>query len=70
MLSDYYLAENCFKAITGETIESSMKYDMNTLKAIKNYFLSIHGMKLEDYVSCFIGCSYSCKEVLKVMNEL
>lgn len=70
MLSDYYLVKNFFEAINGETIESDVRYNGNTLKAIKSYFLSMHGIKLEDYVSCFIGCSHACDEILKACADL
>lgn len=70
MLVDYYLVKNMFDFLTGETVESEKKWTMDVCKALKAYFVSMHGLKLEEYAGCFINCSSTCEEVISIIRDL
>lgn len=70
MLSDYYLAKNMFEFLMGEHIDSEQKWTNDVCKAVKVYFQSMHDIKIEDYIGCFIDCSHTCHEIENLLNDL
>ena len=70
MLSDYYLAKNMFAFLSGETVESETKWTIETCRAVKTYFKSMHDLNIEDYTGCFIGCSRVCDEIIDILCDM
>lgn len=70
LLADYYIAKNFYNAILGETIDSCVKYNEETLKAIKTYFLTNHGINIETFAGCFISELQLQSEVVNIIKEL
>lgn len=68
LYAEYLLVEHFFKTLSDE--EDEIIYSEEDLKAIYNHFLYLHEIKLEDYVSSFIGCSRGCMDIVDKIHKL
>lgn len=68
LYAEYLLVGHFFKTLYEE--ENEVVYSDEDLKAIYNHFLYLHEIRLEDYVSSFIGCSRGCVDVVSKIYEL
>lgn len=67
LYAEYLLVEHFFKTLSDE--EDEIVYSEEDLKAIYNHFLYLHEIKLEDYVSSFIGCSRGCMDIVDKIHK-
>lgn len=68
LYSEYLVACHFFKTLYEE--EDEIVYSDEDLKDIYNHFLNLHELKLENYVTDFIGCSRGCTDVYSKILEL
>lgn len=68
LYTEYLVAVHFFKTLYGE--EDEVVYSDDDLRDIYNHFLSLHEIKLEDYVTDFIGCSRGCMDVSSKIIEM
>jgi hypothetical protein len=68
LYAEYLVVKHFFNTLYDE--ETEVFYSDKDLKDIYEYFLNMHSIKLEDYVSSFIGCSRGCNAVHTKVLEL
>jgi hypothetical protein len=69
-IDNAYAIYTVMKAIIIDTYEQTMKFNSGQIREFAEYLNNDFEMNIEDYVGCFVGCSYGVKETKKMLYDM